>query len=85
MDPCGQDIARAVQPRLLKLSMDTSYGKRSKVKVTESLLKEYSKVFLSHPMSECDSSDHPVSVIVVVKFFEFFDFFSRSVAWICKV
>ena len=30
LDPCGQDIARTIQPRLLKLSMYTSYGKRKK-------------------------------------------------------
>ena len=33
-------------------------------------------------MSECDSSDHPVSVggviVVVVNFFYFFDFFSQT-------
>ena len=29
-DPCGQDIARTIQPRLLKLSMYTQYGKRKK-------------------------------------------------------
>ena len=29
-DPCGQDIARTIQPRLLKLSMFTEYGKRKK-------------------------------------------------------
>ena len=27
LDPCGQDIARTIQPRLLKLSMYTKYGK----------------------------------------------------------
>ena len=30
LDPCGQDIARTIQPRLLKLSMYTSYEKRKK-------------------------------------------------------
>ena len=30
LDPCGQDLARNIQPRLLKLSMYTSYGKRKK-------------------------------------------------------
>ena len=30
LDPCGQDIARTIQPRLLKLSMYTKYGKRKK-------------------------------------------------------
>ena len=44
LDPCGQDIARTIQPRLLKLSMYTSYeqskkliyfqGQRSNSKVT---------------------------------------------------
>ena len=29
-DPCGQDIARTIQSRLLKLSMYTSYRKRKK-------------------------------------------------------
>ena len=29
-NPCGQDIARTIQPRLLKLRMYTSYGKRKK-------------------------------------------------------
>ena len=28
LDPCGQDIARTMLSRLLKLSMYTSYGKR---------------------------------------------------------
>ena len=28
--PCGQDIARTIQSRLLKLSMYTKYGKRKK-------------------------------------------------------
>ena len=28
LDPCGQDIARTIQSRLLKLSMYTEYGKR---------------------------------------------------------
>ena len=47
LDPCGQDIARTMWPRLLKLSMYTSYakrkkpiyfqGQRSKFKVTGSL------------------------------------------------
>ena len=27
LDPCGQDISRTMQSRLLKLSMYTSYGK----------------------------------------------------------
>ena len=26
LDPCGQDIARTIWPRLFKLSMYTSYG-----------------------------------------------------------
>ena len=30
LDPCGQDIARTIQSRLLKLSMYTLYGKREK-------------------------------------------------------
>ena len=30
LNPCGQDIARTMQSRLLKLSMHTSYGKRKK-------------------------------------------------------
>ena len=30
LDPRGQDIARTMQSRLLKLSMYTSYGKRKK-------------------------------------------------------
>ena len=30
LDPCGQDIARTIQPRLLKLSMYTKYRKRKK-------------------------------------------------------
>ena len=30
LDPCGQDIARTIQPRLLKLSMYTLYGQRKK-------------------------------------------------------
>ena len=30
LDPCGQDKARVMQPRLLKLSMYTSYRKRKK-------------------------------------------------------
>ena len=30
LDPCGQDIARTIQSRLLKLSMYTSYRKRKK-------------------------------------------------------
>ena len=29
-DPCGQDIAKTIQPRLLKLSTYTKYGKRKK-------------------------------------------------------
>ena len=29
-DPCGQDIARTIQPRLLKLSVYTLYGQRKK-------------------------------------------------------
>ena len=28
LDPCGQDIARAIWPRMLKLSVYTLYGKR---------------------------------------------------------
>ena len=30
LDPRGQDIARTIQPRMLKLSMYTSYRKRKK-------------------------------------------------------
>ena len=30
LDPCGQDIARTIQLRLLKLSMYTKYRKRKK-------------------------------------------------------
>ena len=30
LDPCGQDIAGTIQPRLLKLSTYTLYGKRKK-------------------------------------------------------
>ena len=30
LDPCGQDIARTIQPRLLKLSVYTLYEKRKK-------------------------------------------------------
>ena len=30
LDPCGQDIVRTIQPKLLKLSMYTQYGKRKK-------------------------------------------------------
>ena len=30
LDPCGQDIARTLQSRLLKLSMYASYRKRKK-------------------------------------------------------
>ena len=30
LDPCGQDRARTIQPRLLNLSMYTLYGKRKK-------------------------------------------------------
>ena len=30
LDPCGQDIARTMQSRLLKLGMYTSYGKRKR-------------------------------------------------------
>ena len=30
LDPCGQDIARTIQPRLLKLSVYTLYGPRKK-------------------------------------------------------
>ena len=30
LDPCGQDIARTMQSRLLKLSMYNSYGKRKR-------------------------------------------------------
>ena len=47
LDPCGQDIARTIQSRLLKLSMYTSYrkgkkplyfqGQRSNFKVTKPL------------------------------------------------
>ena len=29
-NPCGQDIARTIWPRMLKLSMYTKYGKRKK-------------------------------------------------------
>ena len=47
LDPCGQDIARTIWPRMLKLSVYTLYGKwktpinfqgqRSNFKVTEAL------------------------------------------------
>ena len=47
VDPCGQDIARTIWPRMLKLSVYTLYGKwktpinfqsqRSNFKVTEPL------------------------------------------------
>ena len=30
LDPCGQDIARTIWPRMLKLIMYTQYGKREK-------------------------------------------------------
>ena len=30
LDPCGQDIARTIWPRMLKLSTDTLYGQRKK-------------------------------------------------------
>ena len=30
LDPCGQDIARTIWPRMLKLSMYTLYGQRKK-------------------------------------------------------
>ena len=30
LDPCGQDIARTIWPRMLKLSIYTLYGKRKK-------------------------------------------------------
>ena len=30
LDPCGQDIARTIWPRMLKLSVYTLYGKRKK-------------------------------------------------------
>ena len=30
LDPCGQDIARTILPRMLKLSVYTLYGKRKK-------------------------------------------------------
>ena len=30
LDPCGQDIARTIQPRMLKLSVYTLYGQRKK-------------------------------------------------------
>ena len=30
LNPCGQDIARTILPRLLKLSLFTEYGKRKK-------------------------------------------------------
>ena len=43
-------------------------------------------VTLNDSTSECDCSDHPVSVVVVVvdvNFFSFFDFFSQTAAWIC--
>ena len=30
LDPCGQDISRTMESRLLKLSMYTSYGKGKK-------------------------------------------------------
>ena len=29
-NPCGQDIARTIRPRMLKLSVYTKYGKRKK-------------------------------------------------------
>ena len=35
--------------------------------------------FESHSMSECDSNDHPVSVVIVVNFFTLFD--SQTAAW----
>ena len=30
LDPCGQDIARTIWPRMLKLSVYTKYGQRKK-------------------------------------------------------
>ena len=30
LDPCGEDIARTIWPRMLKLSIYTLYGKRKK-------------------------------------------------------
>ena len=30
LDPCGQDIARTIWPRVLKLSVYTLYGQRNK-------------------------------------------------------
>ena len=30
LDPCGQDIARTMQPRMLELSVYTLYGQRKK-------------------------------------------------------
>ena len=30
LDPCGQDIARPIWPRMLKLSVYTLYGQRKK-------------------------------------------------------
>ena len=30
LDPCGQDIARTIQPRILKISVYTLYGQRKK-------------------------------------------------------
>ena len=30
LDPCGQDIARTIQPRMLKFNVYTLYGKRKK-------------------------------------------------------
>ena len=30
LDPCGQDIARTIWPRMLKLSVYTLYGQRKK-------------------------------------------------------
>ena len=30
LDPCGQDIARTIQPRMLKISVYTLYGQRKK-------------------------------------------------------
>ena len=31
LDPCGQDVARTIWPRMLKLSVYTLYGQRKKL------------------------------------------------------
>ena len=41
------------------------------------------KSFESHSLRECDFSDHPVSVVVVVVNSKFFDFFSQTTVRIC--